>query len=171
MKEFEGIREVRAVIKIETPLNSSASNLERSRFLRSVLADVEEALGRRVDDEVLTCFVPNLSRLTERDNNWVQRIAGRVRDGLPIKHLTFARLVVVLLRLPDAVGLHSFARHRYDRSFIYSVPWVAGSGGRGFIRDWPDMPHRESKRLVTPFDIKPTVKDYRLVAVEIEGAV
>lgn len=80
---------------------SRAANHSRSRMIGYVLGDVETAVGRPISPEIVTFFVPQVRSLIQRDANWVVRMLGQMREGHGISQETFARLCVVLARMPE----------------------------------------------------------------------
>ena len=80
---------------------SRAANQRRASLLCNVIGDVRDSLEREIDATAIKFFVPQVRALIERDANWVARMLRHVEAGRGVSQEVYARLCVVLSRMPD----------------------------------------------------------------------
>lgn len=83
---------------------SRAANQRRARLLCVVIGDVRDSLEREIDASAIKYFVPQVRALIERDAYWVVRMLRHVEAGRGVSQEVYARLCVVLSRMPDGTG-------------------------------------------------------------------
>ena len=129
-------------VRGEGAIHGKSANAVRQKTVAVMLKRVERHLGQVVDEDVLRFFVPCLDALTERDLGWVLRMLNRVRTRGGIGQETYARLFVVLVRLPG--GFNGCVGPRPQavvcRNWRYPLysPFL-------FVRWWPDEPNRAAE--------------------------
>ena len=129
--------------------------------MRTLIRDIEEEMTLELDRAVLEFFLPNLTRLTDRDVSWVMRMIGQVKSGRGISQENFARLVVPFSRLPG--GQHYMIGYEPRRgTWVYSRwVWASNFGSLRF-RKYRYRSLEDGITIKTPFDRGPDVPEQTL---------
>ena len=143
VKDFQQVAPVRG----EGPIHGKSANAARQMAVAAMLKRVARDLGQEVDEDVVRFFVPGLDALTERDMAWVLRMLNRVRAGGGIGQETYARLFVVLVRLPG--GFNGIFGPR-PAAVVYANWEYPSYSQFRFVRFWPDKPCRAAEYFDFP---------------------
>ncbi|WP_457650972.1 hypothetical protein [Profundibacter sp.] len=148
-KEMRRVKAVQDVVK--APVNSPASNRLRGERINSALRDVSDAMERMIDASVVNYFVPDIRDIIDRDAAWFLRMVGHVSGGGGVSQGTYARMVLVLARLPKPIFCNlGSALCDYDRPSEQPTIARRNDGGVHFMKCWKGR--FDSEYLRTPFD-------------------
>lgn len=88
-------------VRIELSEHHPQSSKERGALLRWYLSECEKRLGQPLGVDLINWFFPDMAQRCGVDAEWSMRRIDSLRAGRGCSQRTFARLVPLLVRLPQ----------------------------------------------------------------------